>query len=274
MCELLGISFAQPISADFSLCEFEQHDADNSDGWGLAWYPDASVAMVKEPKRWGGSKHSVFLASYPDLRSRIYIGHVRRKTTGGTTPTHADTHPFVRELGGREFCFAHNGTIEGNFWELPLGRFRPVGATDSEHLFCHLLEVLAGKGTDFLARPNGWIWLYAWLNDMNKRGRINCVFSDGQRLFCYHDVNGWKGLSLRKVYLPDASKRSFGDPEIRFDLASAGVNHGFVVATRPLSATGWYPFQPGELMVIAGGLVRLSSYNLELLTAFTKENQP
>src|SRR5712691_10887734 len=119
MCELLGLSFAHPISADFSMCEFEQRDEENPDGWGLAWYPDQSLAIVKEPVEWRESQHSGFLAKYHALQSRIYIAHVRHKTTGGV-PTHADTHPFSRELAGREYCFAHHGTLAGPFWEIPL----------------------------------------------------------------------------------------------------------------------------------------------------------
>src|SRR2546427_2965438 len=143
MCELLGLCFAQPISADFTMREFEHRDEENADGWGLAWYPDQSLAIVKEPIEWGESKHSGFLETYHGLHSRIYIGHVRHKTRGGP-PSHADTHPFGREVGGREYCFAHNGTVEGPYWDLPLGPSRPVGATDSEHLFCHLLGEIAG----------------------------------------------------------------------------------------------------------------------------------
>ena len=33
-------------------------------------------------------------------------------TTGGE-PSRADTHPFQRELFGRSYCFAHNGTVRG-----------------------------------------------------------------------------------------------------------------------------------------------------------------
>jgi predicted glutamine amidotransferase len=271
MCELLGLSFSEPISADFSLSEFELRDVENADGWGLGWYPDQSLAIVKEPVMWERSLHSGFLKSYQALCSRIYIGHVRHKTTGGQ-PSHADTHPFARELGGREYCFAHNGTLLGRFWDLPLGRYRPIGGTDSEHLFCHLMEQIAQQDKDFLETPTGWIWLHDFLHDLNRRGKINCLLTDGQRLFCYRDSNGWKGLAIRKVYVPDGSKRSFGDPEIRFNLASSGVNHGFVVATGPLSPTGWQTFDAGELMVLSGGLVKMSGHNMKLLSAFAPQS--
>ncbi|NBO19027.1 MAG: hypothetical protein EBV03_07355, partial [Proteobacteria bacterium] len=41
--------------------------------------------------------------------------------------------PFVRELWGRHFAFAHNGTLRG-VKKRPLGRFRPIGSTDSTKL--------------------------------------------------------------------------------------------------------------------------------------------
>src|SRR4051794_19048524 len=99
MCELLGLSFAAPVSAEFSFREFAGRDHENPDGWGIAWYPDRSAALVKEPVAWRSSKHNEFLGA---LSSATYIAHVRHKTVGGE-PTHADTHPFVRELAGSDY---------------------------------------------------------------------------------------------------------------------------------------------------------------------------
>ena len=52
MCELMGMSFAKPVVANVSIQAFGQRSQDNADGWGLAWYPDRSLAMVKQPVRW------------------------------------------------------------------------------------------------------------------------------------------------------------------------------------------------------------------------------
>src|SRR5438034_1519094 len=111
MCELMGMSFAKPVVASVSIQAFSERSKDNADGWGLAWYPDRSLAMIKQPVRWS-IEHTQFLEHYPGLLSSTYVAHVRQKTTGHT-PTHADTHPFSRELNGREYCFAHNGTLTG-----------------------------------------------------------------------------------------------------------------------------------------------------------------
>ncbi len=256
MCELMGLSFDQPVSADFSLCAFACRDAENPDGWGLAWYPDQSLALVKEALTWRESGYSQFLENYQGLRARIYVAHVRRQTTGGPA-TYADTHPFSREYLGREFCFAHNGTIAG-FGTLPLGRFLPIGTTDSERLFCHLLGAMEERG-ERLDDEAGWRWLGETLAQINPRGTLNCVLSDGQRLFAYRDEHGWKGLSLRKLRFHHAGQRIFEDAVTEVAVAGDSANRGCMVATRPLSATGWHELTRGKLVVVEGGAIRFTS---------------
>src|SRR5438876_33146 len=185
MCELMGMCFHRPISADFTIREFAIRCEENADGWGLGWYPDRSLAIVKEPVRWQASQYTGFLEKYQHLLSPIYIAHVRHRTTGGE-PTHADTHPFSRELAGREYCFAHNGTLTNLSAEFPLGRYRPVGATDSEYMFCHLMEELACRG-EHLESESDWRWLHGKFAALNKGSKLNCLLSDGKRLFTYRD---------------------------------------------------------------------------------------
>jgi glutamine amidotransferase len=257
MCELMGLSFARPISADFSIREFGVRGEENADGWGLAWYPDRAVAVVKEPVRWGQTPYVNFLENYPGLRSSLYIAHVRHKTVGGE-PTYADTHPFVRELGGREYCFAHNGTLH-NLNGQATGRYRPVGGTDSERAFCHLMEAMARRHQP-LAGEEDWRWMHGQLATLNEGGQLNCLLCDGERLFCYHDRGGYKGLTFRRVRMPDLDTRRFGDAQWTVDLAEESANEGFVIATRPLSLHGWRSFRPGELLVLEGGRIRFSSH--------------
>jgi predicted glutamine amidotransferase len=282
MCELMGLSFARPISADFSIHEFALRSAENADGWGLAWYPDRSAALIKEPLAWSASKFTRFLETYEGLVSRTYIAHVRHRTTGGT-PTRADTHPFLREWAGRDWCFAHNGTLEILGRGLPLGRFRPIGGTDSERAFCYLLAEIGARSTDrtpSIGQPGlnhsrldnskldhskldyskldddaDWNWLHQRLARLNEFGKLNCIFSDGERLFCYHDRAGYKGMSRCRIHFRNNDARRFADATIGIDLEADRANHGFVIATRPLSKIGWEAFQPGELAIFdAGGL--------------------
>lgn len=258
MCELMGLAFARPISADFSIREFAHRGEENADGWGLAWYPDQSAAVVKEPVQWASSKYTGFLEQYDRLSSPIYIAHVRHKTTGGA-PTHADTHPFSRELGGRNYSFAHNGTLVGLADIHVLERFRPIGGTDSEYAFCHILDQLANRG-GALDDEASWKWLHGKLAKLNQLGKLNCLLSDGRRLFCYHDSARYKGLTLRRVGIRNKETRRFEDSNFKIDLEGEDSNRGYVVATCALSTAGWSPLEGSELIVFERGEIRFSSH--------------
>jgi glutamine amidotransferase len=259
MCELMGMCFARPIPADFSIREFALRDVENADGWGLAWYPDRSLALVKEPVPWQASPYTGFLQTYQRLVSPIYIAHVRHRTVGGE-PTHGDTHPFARELYGREYCFAHNGTVKELSNQFPLGRYRPVGRTDSEYAFCHIMEDLALRARAVLEEPDDFRWLHGKLSTLNQNGKLNVLLSDGRRLFAYRDVAGHKGLTMRELRMRSPEPRQFEDQDIRVELAGDSANHGFVIATRPLNDQTWYDLQPGELIAIENGAVGFSSH--------------
>src|SRR5204863_5908556 len=110
-----------------------------------------------------------------------------------------------------------NGTLEGAFWELPLARFYPLGKTDSEYLFCYLLDELA-RNEGNLDDEISWRNLFRTLTELNRFGRLNCLLSDGRRLFCYHDANGWKGLTFRSTQIFDNQRRHFEDAIIKIDL--------------------------------------------------------
>lgn len=256
MCELMGLSFDKPVSADFSIRAFACRDVDNADGWGLAWYADRSLTIVKEALTWRKSDYSRFLENYSELQSKIYIAHVRHKTTGGL-PNRADTHPFSREWGGREYCFAHNGTIREHA-KLSLGRFTPIGRTDSEWAFCHLLAAVAERG-GLLEDEGAWRWLHERLREINRRGTLNCLFSDGERLFGYRDLHGWKGLALRKIRFREGAERHFEDATLEVSMSGEVSNKGYAFATHGLSETGWHDLALGSLVVLEGGSLLFSS---------------
>jgi len=259
MCELMAFNFAKPIEAEFSIREFGRRDKENADGWGLAWYPDESVAVIKEAISWQSSEHTRFLETYSAARSSTVIAHVRHLTTG--RPVHADTHPFTRELHGLDYCFAHNGTLP-HAWDLPLSDFRPVGRTDSEAFFCHLLGVLSGwnKG---LACPDNWPRLHRTVQHINQGGKLNFLLTDGKTIVCYHDLGGWKGLHTKQVLVHRDERPRFQDAEVRVKMGSQPVNMGVVVATTPLSRRGWQSLERGEMIVLREGALCFSSHHSE-----------
>jgi len=78
--------------------------------------------------------------NYP-IKSCAVVSHIRQANRGAVALE--NTHPFTRELWGRNWTFAHNGQLKG-YRRLKTGHFRPVGETDSEYAFCWLLYQLAG----------------------------------------------------------------------------------------------------------------------------------
>jgi glutamine amidotransferase len=260
MCELMGLSFAKPVGAQLSIHAFSSRGAENADGWGLAWYPDRAAAIVKEPIQWGTSSLARFLEGYSPVRSSLFIAHVRHQTIG-LAPCYSDTHPFSRERAGREYVFAHNGTLEGDIWTLETGRYTPLGRTDSERAFCHLLNALDHRG-GHLDSLDDWIWIHQFLTRLNRLGKLNILFSDGRRLFAYHDRGAWKGLGWHPIRLDSAHPTEhLHDADIEVDLSGQPtLNRGVVVATHPLGGGNWSRFETGELLVLEEGDIRFSSH--------------
>jgi glutamine amidotransferase len=122
-----------------------------------------------------------------------------------------------------------------------------------------LLDQLAQHGGQ-LADEKQWRWLHSRLAELNQLGKLNCLLSDGVRLFVYHDAAGYKGLTFRKVHIGSDQLRRFEDSQVQIDVEGESINQGYVVATHPLSESHWHPFHPGELIVLAGGQPVFSSH--------------
>ena len=269
MCELLALSFNNPVNFKLSIKAFKHRGLKNPDGWGIAFYPDKAALVVKEPASSTSSELLNFLSSYGRIRSRIFIAHVRRASAGSVA--YRNTHPFLRELNGKNYVFAHNGTLRG-LKRLKLGRFKPVGETDSEYIFCYLLAEIEKK------RIAEWDcedfeWLYGKLKELNELGTLNCLLSDGKYLFAYHDVDGYNGLHYVWRVAP-FPKVKLADEDFEVDLQELKEpgQRGYVVATRPLTDESWLSFTPGELIVFRDGIIvyrssmpELSSEELEVL---------
>lgn len=253
MCELLGLVFNLEVDFNISFKEFRQRGKSNDDGWGVAFFPDGrSSQVLKEATKAPSSKLADFLQDPPYIRSKIILAHVRYAS--GTDVAHRNTHPFCRELNGKEYVFAHNGVLRSNYeQELVTGRYKPVGETDSEYLFCHILNLISEREVGEWAEAD-YSWLRETLKELNDMGSINCLLSDGERLFCYHDENSSKGLSYLRRQSPFGQIR-LEDEDFRIDLSEEKRpnERGFIVATQQLTNEAWVDFKPGELIVFKDG---------------------
>lgn len=236
MCELLGISSAHPMREQDLLHAFRHRGgdtADNPDGWGIAFLRDDRFTVHKEPQPAAHSHRFVELAA--SLHTDLLIGHVRKARLPRVNSL-ANTHPFLHTCCGREWVFAHNGLVPE---AIELARrtlhlpCTPTGETDSEHAFCHLLENISRH---FHEQPAAgvapwFIELAALSGLIATHGKFNFLISDGTHLIAY----GHDRLHYRE-------RHGDGGEEVW-------------IATEPLTADPWQPFETGELRIYRRGLL-------------------
>lgn len=254
MCQLLGLSFNVSVRPEISFRGFMRRGRSNPDGWGLALYPDGKAAQVlKEPVEAGRSSLAAFLRDYPDLKSSIFIGHVRLGNVGGHI--FRNTHPFERVLGDRNYVFAHNGTLRGTGRQgrQADGEIVPLGETDSEWAFCRILEWIKQRGLRVWSDTD-YAELAGFFRDLNSHGNLNVLMSDGERLFCYHDAHRYNGLCyVRREFEHTRIKLADEDWVVDLGKVKEPGQKGYVVATRALTNEPWRQFEGGQLIVFAKG---------------------
>lgn len=99
MCELFGLSSSAPTSVNLSLSRLAAHGGltgPHRDGWGVAFYEDRDVRLIKEAEPAADSDWIRFL-DHKTLRTPLAIAHIRLATEGA--PSYRNTQPFARELG-------------------------------------------------------------------------------------------------------------------------------------------------------------------------------
>src|SRR5450830_882461 len=130
MCQLLGMNCNVPTDVTFSFSGFSQRGGrtdHHSDGWGIAFFEGRGLRHFVDHEPAAESAIAQLIRRYP-IKSRNVIAHIRKATQGAVNLQNC--HPFVRELWGRYWVFAHNGDLK-EFSPRLHGHFRPVGSTVS-----------------------------------------------------------------------------------------------------------------------------------------------
>ncbi|MCB1157424.1 MAG: class II glutamine amidotransferase [Leptospiraceae bacterium] len=250
-CELMGFSFDRKIPANNIFQSFRFRDKNNPDGWGVAYYPDKALQVFKEPKSASQSEFAEFLRSYKDLRSKIFLSHVRKSSVGGVA--HKNTHPFFRAQNGKRYALIHNGNLWDFKEKLPLQVYKPIGKTDSEHMFLYLLERIKERNIQDWTQED-FNWVYSEFLKINELGLLNVLFTNGKLLFVYHDKDDFSSLyyikrkgPFRNVYYRELKK------DIEQHKIYEPSTKGYIVATTPLTLENWAEMNPGELLVFKKG---------------------
>jgi predicted glutamine amidotransferase len=269
VCELLGICSSAKVRPGRYFKVFRQRGQElpegegNPDGWGIALYPDGKATQViKEAIPAASSKLSEFLSTYEHLCSKIFIAHVRKASRG--VVAYSNTHPFSREVGGKNYVFAHNGTIR-NIRRFQLGRHKPVGKTDSEHLFCYILNFIEQRGIC------GWteealLEFWKFLISINRRptrdkpNKLNLLITDGETLISYSDFYGIGGLYQLMLRVHGETHSDEIDTSECHELKDGTAKSICVVATRPVGYDKrWVSMEPRELCALRNGEVVFST---------------
>jgi transglutaminase-like putative cysteine protease/predicted glutamine amidotransferase len=258
MPNLLAMSFEGSLTPAFDLHCLDP-DRVPPDGWGIACYPGGEPAalILKEAAPSQGSLRSALVSAWERLESSIFLVHVRTAIWGAITE--ANTQPFQRSWGRRDWLIAHSGSLER---KLALtSQFEPVGSTDTEQILCDLLARIADCGFRSLAEVPPKV-LLSWFHDLNRHGGLTTALSDGQDLAVYADRRG-QGEAYVWEILPPHEQLAFGDRDVTIDLTRRGNRgrKGIVISSNPLEAvmgerTAFRRLLPGHLLIVRQGLVR------------------
>jgi predicted glutamine amidotransferase len=239
MCELLAMSASRPAEVGDYLSRLMARGGKtgpHADGWGVAYYEGRAARIFKEPAPAAESRLLAMLAE-DSFKSTALIAHIRLANPSIFGRATGNTHPFEREWNGRSWVFAHNGKLSGLHEKgiRPDSRFLPVGETDSELAFCHILEAVV-RGVGRHGRFSSAMVVEAIrpvIDELATLGKFNFILSDGECLY----VHAHTDLHVLQ--------RTFSAESDAFKM--------ILLATAPLTSEPWQALAPGSIHVYSQG---------------------
>jgi len=256
MCQLLGMNCNVPTDICFSFEGFHRRGGstdDHADGWGIAFFEGRGCRVFLDSKSAVESRIAELVRDYP-IHSMNVIAHIRKATQGIVALE--NTHPFVRELWGRYWIFAHNVTLHDFAPELA-GHYRPVGSTDSERAFCYMLERLRERSPS--KQPSQQECLRVLIEttrELAAHGRFNYLLSNGEYLVA-HCTDKVCYILRHAPFAP--AHLIDQDVTVDFSAMTTPQEKVAVIATTPLTDNEqWTEMHSGELLVFQHGEVVLA----------------
>ena len=252
MCELLGMSANVPTDICFSfagLLERGGRTGPHKDGWGITFYEGKGCRSFKDPLPSCESEIAKLVKSYP-IKSKSVISHIRQANRGGISLE--NTHPFIREMWGRHWTYAHNGQLSNYKRALKTNMHLQVGNTDSELAFCWILDKVKEK---YPQRPKNMLSVFRYIASLAKQlksfGVFNMLLSDGVYVlaFCTSKLH-WitRRAPFGKATLIDS------DWIIDFQKETTPNDIVTVVATEPLTQDEtWNKMESGTFVLFKEG---------------------
>mmetsp|Transcript_5879 Transcript_5879/g.11122 ORF Transcript_5879/g.11122 Transcript_5879/m.11122 type:complete len:386 (-) Transcript_5879:2345-3502(-) len=282
-CQLLGMNCATPTDFTFSWTGFSKRGGETDvhcHGWGIIFYEGRGIRAFHDSSPASSSPIAELVSRYP-MRTLNMMAHIRYATQGEVCLE--NVHPFHREMWGIQWTFCHNGDVPlfkgTRDKKLPwLGSgggegeriYNPVGDTDSERMFCSILNALKVKFSTLPSLPVLHEYLRELLQeivDHDQDGTIlNCLLGCGQYIqFAYSwpgsrpGSNVWNGLHyvvreppFKRAVLCDC------DYEVDFSQLAGDDSRVAVITTKPLTLNEeWVEFERGQLILFDEGLPHL-----------------
>jgi len=252
MCQLLGMNCNVPTDIVFSFTGFALRGGrtdTHHDGWGIAFFEGAGVRHFVDHHAAVESPIAELIKRYP-IKSRNVIAHIRKATQGQVALENC--HPFVREMWGRYWVFAHNGDLKEFNPELH-GLFQPVGTTDSERAFCFVMQQLRARFGD-TAPPLDALRaeLAVLVQGIARHGTFNMMLSDGRAMFVHCST---KLHYVIRQYPFVTCCLSDEDMTVDFSQVTTPNDRVAIIVTEPLTTNEtWTSFTEGEFKVFVDGL--------------------
>jgi len=289
MCQLLGMNCATPTDFNFSFRGFAKRGGEtdkHEHGWGLAVYEGRGLRTFLDPLPASKSPVAELVERYP-MKTLNMMAHIRYATQGAVNLE--NVHPFQREMWGIQWSFAHNGEVpkytnQEQYINSPLlGRtkrqetiYLPVGDTDSEAVFCAILNGLRAEFTKLPTLPVLYATLERFCGEIVSGHEESTIFNFllgcGQyTLFAYSWPGArpgsqvWNGLYYT-VRRPPFSQAQLVDVDYAVDFAEVTTSDDrvAVIATKPLTSNEeWTEFKRGQLLMFDHGHPYSELYDCE-----------
>jgi predicted glutamine amidotransferase len=241
-----------PTDICFSFTGFQKRGGDtdvHKDGWGIAFFEGRGARIFLDSNPSSTSPIAELVRAYP-IRSKNVVAHIRKATQGSVGLE--NTHPFMRELWGRHWIFAHNGNLVDFAPEFE-GSFQPVGTTDSERAFCWLLQELRRR---FGHKEPAAEAVFAAIQELTVSicafGEFNFLLSNGAALYahCSNRLNYlMRQAPFAQAHLKDQ------DLSVDFSAVTRPRDRATIIASAPLTDNeNWVAMAPGTLWWFADGL--------------------
>ena len=236
-----------PTDVCFSFEGLARRADEHKDGFGIAFFEDKGLRTLVDHHSARESPVAELVRRYP-IKSDNVIAHIRKATQGRVALE--NTHPFVRELWGRYWVFAHNGDLK-DFKPRLHAAFKPVGDTDSERAFCWLMQELAKSHAGVPTISELTITLRELLPQPAAHGTFNLLLSNGQALWAHCST---QLHSIERAHPFGQATLTDDDMSVDFGAHTTPNDRVAVVATEPMTRNEpWQAMARGELRVFVRG---------------------